>query len=206
MPAPKRQPAMTAPAPAISEDEAFLAMNEERRLVSQEGIPSENEGLTGKSETTPAGVVTHTRPGVVVMYKPDGRGHYSPRSVPVTAIKQNLESGFKANCPECGGQHGPDPNACPGRDPLAVRVCPVCGKRIYDNMDINPGDGLGDDDDDPNVIHDDAYASSTPQTRTKVLLDTHIWVRHPQSARIMNLPPLARAMADAQGDIERVLG
>ncbi len=76
----------------ISPDMEFVATHEGQKTQTFTPIPGEEGGLSGKSAATSAGVVRHTRPDTVVMYKPDGMGHYSPRTVPVTAIRQNLES------------------------------------------------------------------------------------------------------------------
>ena len=168
----------------ISSDMLFAAEHENKLRIDQSAI--EGEG----GVATEDGVVTHKRPDTVVMYKPDGRGHFTPRMVPVTAIQQNLLSGFKSICPECNSHHGADPNDCEGRDPTAVRICPVCGKRIYDNLVYQRDIEVEKDDDDPNVIHDDSYAASTPASRTKAQLNRHIWIRHPITAEIMNLDPI----------------
>lgn len=178
-----------AVAATITSDEMFAAQYKGKTETVTEMLPVPGGELQGRDGEN-AFPVTHKRSPRVVMYKPDGRGHFAPRIVDANAIPQLLENGFRSSCPECGGHHGANPNDCPGRDPVAVRQCPVCPKRIYDNMDLNPTQ-VENKDDDPNLIIDDAYASSTPATRTRVLLDMHIWAKHPQSARIMNLTPLA---------------
>ena len=159
----------------------FAARNEGRRpIISSEALRDENTGLTQD------GIVTHIRPNTVVMYKPTPQG-FSPRTIPVTAIAQNLREGWLVACPDCKGQHGSDPNSCPGREPVAVRVCPVCGKRIYDNSAYQNKIG---DPNDPNIIRDEAYEASTPASRTKMQLDAHIWNSHPNAARTLAIPPL----------------
>lgn len=172
---------------SISDEQEF-AINAAQRAARPvtEPIEGESDGVTEN------GHVTRLRGGVndtVTMYKPTPAG-WMPRRVTAGSIAMNLANGYKIRCPQCNGQHGADPNECPGHDPVAVRVCPVCAKRIYDNrvtMDVDRQE------DDPNVIQDDAYAASTPAVRTKAALDWHIWNRHPQEAREMGLAPLPEA-------------
>ena len=181
-----RKPSVTQQPSVISDDMEFAAVHKDepiQRFVAP--IGDENDGLTE------GGSVTHERPGTVTMYKPSSNG-YTPRAVPAGSIGVLLKTGWRAHCPHCGGDHGPDPNECPGKDPVAVRLCPVCGKRIYDNrvIDANTAILMAAGENDPNVIQDDAYAATTPAIRTKAALDLHIWTRHPQEAREMNLPSL----------------
>jgi hypothetical protein len=167
----------------VTAEQAFIAQQMARRAeITQGPVADETE--------TSGGIVTHSRPGTVTMYKPDGKGGFTPRVVPVTAIQQNLAVGFTIYCPQCydgtpgSGQHGGKPNDCPGRPPLASRICPVCRKQIYDNLgDVDTAEVNHD----PNVIVDDAYSLSTPATRTKAMLDQHIRVRHEITAEVMGL-------------------
>ncbi len=170
-------------AQVISIDQEFAARNQGTRVRFNTPIEGESDGITE------GGNVEHQRPGLVTMYKPTPQG-YMPRQVPATSIAVNLENGWKSYCPDCNGQHGGDPNECPGREPIAVRICPVCDKRIYDNRVFTGYKSGASDANDPNVIADDSYKVSTPATRTKAALDLHIWMRHPQEAREMNLPSL----------------
>ena len=143
---------------------------------------------------------THTRPGTTVMYKPDGHG-YTPRTVSSTALRLLLDEGWAEKCPECHalhldkqGQHSTDPNLCSARDPVAVRECPVCQKRIYDNVGFSEPAVEGEED--PNLIREEAYTKSTGEIRTKASLDLHLWQKHPRRAQMMNVPPLPEAMSD----------
>ena len=177
----------------ITPEEAFVAqskgdvMTRERHRGLTEDDPSENGVVT-----------THTRPGVVLMWKPGQDGRYVPRMVSETSTRLNLDNGWLIKCPDCGTNHEQsnlpvtDPNSCPARDPVAVRVCPVCGKRIFDNM----GFERMDDGDDPNVLKDESYENSTPASRTRVQLNIHLWTRHPRQAQMMNIGPLPQAFAD----------
>ncbi len=170
---------------AISDEQEF-AINAAQRQIRPvtEPIEGESDGVTER------GSVTRLRGGVndtVTMYKPTPSG-WMPRRVTAGSIPMNLANGYKIRCPQCNGHHGSDPNECTGREPMAVRLCPVCGKRIYDNRVAQAVDMQTDD---PNVIQDEAYSASTPAIRTKAALDWHIWNRHPQEAREMGLAPLA---------------
>lgn len=144
---------------------------------------------------------THKRPGTMVMYKPMENGNYAPRTVTVSALPLLVRQGWTEVCPNCNaahidkkGNHSSDPNLCGVAAPTAVRVCPVCGKRIYDNRRPPTAEELGVDDD-PNVIRDERYAqASTPELRTKASLDLHLWVRHPRWAQTNNVPPLPTAL------------
>ena len=144
---------------------------------------------------------THTRPGTLTMYKPTERQGYTPRTVSASAIRILLDEGWAEHCPDCGKDHigkdgkaSTDPNLCSARPPVAVRVCPVCQKRIYDNVRFaEQPEGVEGD---PNVIKDEAYTASTPEQRTKVLLNLHLWVRHARQAQMMNVPALPSALQD----------
>lgn len=180
----------------ISPDVEFAARNANRRIATQGPIDGEGDGLTGGAGV-PAGTVTHTRTATVVMYKPDGHGHFTPRHVPATSIAMNLLSGFHSVCPECQGHHGADPNDCPARERTAVRLCPICGKRIYDNLKWNE---VEDDGTDPNIIRDDSLDTSTAASRTLASLHRHMWLRHPTESAMLGtpvLPNMDAVMADA---------
>src|SRR5688500_18088713 len=128
-------------------DEAEFAINAAQRQFQPVTQPIEGES----DGATEGGNVTRLRGGVtdtVTMYKPTPQG-WMPRRVTSGSIPMNLANGYKIRCPQCNGHHGADPNECTGRDPIAVRICPVCAKRIYDNrvtakVDLAEGD--------PNVI------------------------------------------------------
>ena len=168
---------------------------------------AENEGRMVKTQETTAGedgtvVTTHTRPGTLIMYKPTERHGYVPKRVSGSAVRLLLVQGWQEVCPECSSRHvdkdgieSTDPNLCSAREPLAVRVCRVCSKRIYDNLGFTD-EGESVESDDPNVIQDDVYTSTTPAQRTEASLNLHYWLRHPRQAQMMNLPPLPVAMRD----------
>ena len=173
-------------------DEVLIAQHEGRMVQSQETVESEDGGV----------LTTHTRPGTLIMYKPTEKHGYVPKRVSGSAVRLLLRQGWRELCPDCNSRHldkdgveSTDPNLCTAREPLAVRVCRVCDKRIYDNIGFVDADEHGEDDD-PNVIHDDVYANTTPEERTKASLNLHYWLRHPRQAQMMNLPPLPTAKRD----------
>lgn len=157
-----------------------------------------------------SGTAIHTRPGTMTMYKPSERSGYIARTVSVSALPMLLKQGWTEFCPDCDGEHRDskgkittDPNACKAREPVAVRVCPVCTKRIYDNLALT--EAIADEDDDPNVIKDDAYNTSSKEQRTKMKLDLHLWIRHPEWAQANGVPPLPSAFREMvdQGNTAR---
>ena len=77
---------------------------------------------------------------------------------------------------------------------MAVRICPVCDIRIYDNVGFRQGAEV--DDGDANVIRESGYDTSTGASRTKASLDLHLWARHPRQAQMMDVPPLPTALRD----------
>ncbi len=171
--------------------------------MSEEVLVAQHEGRTVRSEEATKGedgevMTTHTRPGTVVLYKPTESHGYTPRTVSVSAIRLLLRQGWREVCPDCNRRHvnkdgieSTDPNLCSARDPVAVRVCRVCTKRIYDNRQFTYDGKMGADDE--NVIEDEA-GSSTPEQRTLASLHLHYWTWHPREAAMMNIPPLPAAL------------
>ena len=182
-----------APDVTESDPELLIAQHEDTMVTSTD----RSTGEDGSPVLT-----THTRPGTTVMYKPtEGQG-YVPKTVSGSAMRLLLRQGWRKFCPECEkphldaqGQHSTDPNLCTAREPVKVRICPVCPKRIYDNQGF-PGVTNTDATADPNVIEDEDYAASTPESRTRASLDLHIWARHPRQAQMMGLPPVPMALRD----------
>lgn len=175
----------------VSAQEAFIARNANREDSDSQQIVTADG----------AGTAVHTRPGTTIMYKPSERNGYIARTVSVSAIPVLFKQGWHDVCPDCNGHHvdrngnaTTDPNACAGRDPVAVRVCPVCRKRIYDNMSLAAM--AQEENDDPNVIQDEAYNASTPEQRTKMKLDLHLWTRHAEWAQANGVPPLPAAFKE----------
>lgn len=131
------------------------------------------------------GTVSHTTPGKVRVYKPTPYG-YRAREIPVTNLTQALAGGFLPHCPDCneagipGKDCGDGPNDCPNREPRMYRVCsvPQCRKKIYDYLQDIEEEGEVDE----LKIVDDAYMQSTPELRTKSVLDKHMLSLHPNEA------------------------
>ena len=179
-----KQAGSTTGPSALSRRTVFIARNEGKMRETEEELEEPQDALFR------GGTVQHSRPGTVIMWKPTPQGFF-PRVVSVTSILMNLQNGWSDVCPDCEGQHSADPNECPNREPTKLLVCPVCRKRIYDNLGVKPVEV----EDDPNVIPE-AYEASTPESRTKVQLDLHMWMRHPRTAQMMNVPPLPVAMRE----------
>ena len=178
--------------PVGRSDAMLIAQNEERMVTDQETLSDEDGQV----------VVTHTRPGTLVMYKPTERQGYVPRTVSGSAIRPLLKQGWKEVCPDCNNRHlngdgveSTDPNLCAAREPVAVRICRVCNKRIYDNqgfLNVEAEQAAAD----PNVIEDEAYKTTTGAERTLASLNLHYWLRHPREAQMMGLAPLPTALRD----------
>lgn len=165
-----------------TEEQLIIAQSQGKIDVSQEDIYELATRREAGQEDS--GSITHQRPGMVQVYKPTPWG-YSPRSIPVTNLPNVLSQGWKPKCPDCGGSCTAEPNSCPGRDPMAYRICPVagCRKKVYDFQHTETEETS----DDPNLIQDEAYIQSTPAARTKAGLDVHILARHPTEARAAGL-------------------
>ncbi len=174
---------------SISEDEEFAVMNRDR-MVEHHGLPvdGEGDGVTNANYGNGGGV-THKTAGLVMMWKPTDNG-WMAVEVTSTSIEQVLRAGWKSYCPDCNGRHGAGPNDCPGRQPVAYRICPICPAVIWDNYQVGTRLPTDEQSGDPNMIVDEAYTNSTPATRTKAALDLHLWTRHPQETRAMGIPPL----------------
>lgn len=113
------------------------------------------------------------------------------------SLAQVLRDGYSPVCFDCGTDTCPGGiNDCPGRPPKKFRVCPVesCRKRIYDPK---PTGKFKEDEfsnagrvaarDDANAIDDGAYDTSTPETRTRAMLDMHIIGYHRDRAMELGL-------------------
>lgn len=174
----------------VESSEVFLAKHEGRMQQTVEEVKGDDGSVK----------VTHNRAGTMIMYKPTESQGYMPKTVSVSALRMLLRQGWKEECPDCGGRHlnkdgidSTDPNLCSAREPVAVRVCPVCQVRIYDNMRYGED---AEESDDVNVIKDDSYAATTGESRTRVSLNLHLWVRHPRQAQMMGIEQLPTALRD----------
>jgi hypothetical protein len=136
--------------------------------------------------------VTHSTAGLRRAYKPTGHG-YQPRNVPATNLAMLVKAGWLAACPDCGradcGVDG-DQNGCTGRAKRAFRRCPlpVCRKRFWDPLETT-GATRGAEKADPAEIVDDAYAQSTPETRTLAVWRAHMLAFHPQESPAYGIFP-----------------
>ena len=170
----ERARAARAPAPAA--DELFQAQHAPR----EETTGNYHEA----NETNEQIGMSRTGPGFVTLYKPTDYGYF-PRKIPVMNMAMLMQLGYKAHCPDCGGDCGTDENSCPGRPKRAYRDCPhpACKRRIYDHPPLNVVETNAD----PLKIQDSAYAQSTPELRTQASMDAHIISRHESLARTMGL-------------------
>ena len=182
----------------MTEEEAFLATN-----VGPTKTRGTTKGLA-TDDPTEGGFWEHTRPGVVLMWKPGPDGRYTPRGVSETSKGLNLQNGWKITCPDCGTNHEAsalapgDPNACPGRPKIAIMICPVvgCRKRLFDNQAQQADDLeriITASPDAEMVIRNDLMENTTPESRLLVSMHIHMWTRHPRQAMMRNLPPLSQA-------------
>lgn len=184
----------------ISDEEAFLLENS--------GDVRSIERFRDESNVGEA-MIIHTHPGRVMMWKPGADGHYTPRTVSESSKALNLQNGWQIKCPDCNTNHEDspyppgDPNACPAREPVAFRVCPVCGKRITDNLITSQHD-VPDDAPDAGMAIRDEVSVSTAESRTRVQLDRHLWQFHPRSAEMMGRPPLPSAARQYDGNTRPV--
>lgn len=136
------------------------------------------------------GSISHTTMPKVTMWKPNPPFGWTPREVPVANIGMLLDNGWAPRCPDCGtADCTSDPNSCSGRSPLAYRECPVCNKKVFDNVAFESDLNADDEEPDPNKIADDAYITATPASRTKARLDRHMLGFHPEEAAARGLIP-----------------
>ncbi len=177
-----------------------------RTMSDMEIFANQSSGSTVSSFsfTDPEGGMAtgqHTQPGRVLMWKPGADGRYVPRMVPDGNRGLNLRNGWLPRCPDCNTNHEQspyppsDPNSCPGRDNVAVRICPVCSKRIPDNMGWVQPEQAADAPDAESILRSEDI-TSTPATRTLMQLHIHLWERHPRQAQTMNIPPIPQGFAN----------
>lgn len=155
--------------------------------------------------------ITHIAAGRVQMWKPGTNGTYTPRTVSESSKAINLAGGWKITCPDCGTNHEDspyppgEPNSCPARAHVPMRLCPVAdcnsgnGKRIYDTLGLQSR--FEGEDEDPDIIKDDAFENTTAETRTRILLDWHLWTFHPRYAQATGRPPLPQASRQYDGAV-----
>jgi hypothetical protein len=135
--------------------------------------------------------VEHSSAGRVVMFTKETWGW---RRVVVSrnSVDELLRAGFIDRCGDCGSQKCPGipGNYCPKRAPVAYRTCPIPGcnggnpKKFFD---VGITAFTAPNPDDPFSIVDEAYAQSTPASRTKAQLDAHLRAYHETTAMSMGL-------------------
>ncbi len=180
------------------EDDMFFEAQYEGRTrrweepVDDDGT-LERAGVTRDARGGAVGAIAvGTHPDRIPMWKPTPNG-YSMREVPVTAIKQNLNNGWKSHCPDCGRRdHAGGPNDCPARKSVMYSVCPICPgqHKVYDNYQLSAVSDFENLEKDPAFVQFDAFKNSTPQARVEAALTLHMWARHPQETRAMGIAPL----------------
>ncbi len=141
-------------------------------------------------ETGGGSNVERTGPGLVWMFKHEAWG-WRKLKVSQNDIAMLLNSGFLDRCGDCGKTSCPGSyNGCPKGTMRMYRDCPVAGcndgrgKRFYDN---ETGAEIKPVSDDPFAIQDAAYIPSTPESRTKAMLDEHIRYYHTVEAAARGL-------------------
>ena len=181
---------------------AARAMTEEEEFLAQQSEPSETTENFSASDGTPPAVVTHRSPfGRVIMWKPMENGQYAPRVVSETSKMINLRNGWKIACPECHTNHEAspypigDPNACPARAPIPWMACPVCGKRIFDNVLTSVTQApVGMAPDAESFVEIEQTELTTPAERLRYGYHRHMWYAHEQQAQMRGLPQLPERM------------
>ena len=180
----------------MTEEEAFL-MEQLKEVHTMETYAADDPSL-------PTAVVLHKLSGRVRMWKPIGRGQYSPRTISPGNRMMALAQGWKITCPQCHTNHEEgdlepqDPNACPARKPIPVTECIVCGKRIFDNLVSEvPGQGVkkkGKKRDGDAYVELENTTSSTPEQRLLHGFHLHMWFAHPQQAAMRGLPRIIQGL------------
>jgi len=163
----------------------------EEDLEIPEGAPADVKSGRG----------SYTAPPLVRMYKPNRFGYYDPVDIADGAVETCYLAGYLAACPDCNSSTCGLGVVCPNQPPRLYRVCPViaCSKEFRDEPQMTEEDleGKGD----PLLIKDDAFANSTPETRTKAMLNNHMMFYHPQESLSLapHLVPLIMArMAESR--------
>lgn len=184
----------TAGADTMSRTEMFRA-----RMAAQGPVRTYEDlaavagegGEFDRSTETPG--VEHTSAGLVWLYKHEGWG-WERRRFSRNGLSELLIAGLLPYCGDCmSAQCAGEPNACPKGTKYFFRVCPVAGcnknnggpRKFYD-IGVGTADAAAVSED-PFAIRDDAYAASTPELRTKAMLDEHIRYYHTTEAQVRGL-------------------
>ncbi len=186
-------------AKAISQAQLMLARAIDAPKITSQSIESVGSTVNGETETTTA-KVTHTRAAHARVYvlTPHGVMVKQVNSQTSTLREVLASPTHSPVCWDCGSDEcSGETNGCTGRPKRMLRRCPVpqCRKPIYDPKPT--GKFLREDDvvhtkdesgDDMELLIDDSSDYySTPQQRTKALMDAHILKYHPGEAAQMGL-------------------
>lgn len=181
----------------ISQTDVFIA-----RMKAQKAITTVDDlaNLGGEDadilEPNSNSNVEHTSAGLVWMYKHEPWG-WRRVKVSRNSVTELIGAGFLDRCGLCASTRCPGtPNGCPSGRMRQYRDCPVAGcndgrgKRMYDmNEPVKAKVGVND----PYAIVDDAYSASTPELRTKAMLDAHIRAYHETEAIARGLMSIQQA-------------
>lgn len=156
--------------------------------------------------------VAHIRPGVrrVWFLTPNGSVSRDVSAHSLGGAEGVLSHGGSPVCHDCQRDDcGKGVNDCVGRPKRQYRKCPVtsCGKVIFDpkptgqylqqdGMTRYTEDGaMQGDEDDGLVIKNDEYTESSPEARTKTMMDAHIIGYHADDAVRLGLITEAQRLA-----------
>lgn len=182
----------------IAQTDLFIA-----RMKAQKAITTVDDlaNITGGEdadilEPNAQSNVEHTSAGLVWMYKHEPWG-WRRLKVSRNSVTELIGAGFLDRCGLCGSTRCPGtPNGCASGRMRQYRDCPVAGcndgraKRIYD---MNEPGKVKSASTDPYAIVDDAYSASTPELRTKAMLDAHIRAYHETEAIARGLMSIQQA-------------
>ena len=189
--------ASDAGASHIAQTDVFIA-----RMKAQKAITTVDDlaNLGGEDadilEPNSNSNVEHTSSGLVWMYKHEPWG-WRRLKVSRNSVTELIGAGFLDRCGLCGSTRCPGtPNGCASGKMRQYRDCPVAGcndgrgKRMYD---MNEPGSVKAEAPDPYAIVDNAYSTSTPELRTKAMLDAHIRAYHETEAIARGLMSIQQA-------------
>lgn len=146
------------------------------------------------STAVAGGNITQRREANVLMYFKNDAGLAMPRFIAAGTVPEAVQNGATDYCPDCGsktcgltpdGKVSGDPNACFARDRTPFARCPICTRPVYDPGVVERTEPLEDGEVDLGPI-----ANSTPQTRLKAQVETHMLAFHRDEARLRGITPM----------------
>lgn len=181
----------------IAQTDLFIArMKAQKAITTVDDLASIGGEDTDILEPNAQSNVEHTSAGLVWMYKHEPWG-WRRLKVSRNSVTELIGAGFLDRCGLCGSTRCPGtPNGCASGRMRQYRDCPVAGcndgraKRIYD---MNEPGKVKSASTDPYAIVDDAYSASTPELRTKAMLDAHIRAYHETEAIARGLMSIQQA-------------